>query len=131
MQTLIKKIRAAKKEDPSFIFNMLPAALSNVPFHKDEKSITRYFAENFPVHLAVHKVSYVLAAPAEYTEPHVHDDHDEINIIISQQNLQYKIQLGKEEHIVGSNSCIWIPRGMLHAANVIKGSGYFVAMRMN
>ena len=131
MQTLIKKIRPAKKEDPSFIFNMLPAALSNVPFHKDEKSITRYFAENFPVHLAVHKVSYVLAPPQQYTEPHVHDDSDEINIIISQQNLQYSIRLGDEEHIVRNNSCIWIPKGMIHSANVLKGSGYFIAMRLD
>ena len=109
---------------------MLPVALSNVPFHKNEKSITRYFAENFPVHVAVHKVSHVSAPPAEYTDLHIHDDSDEINIIISQENLQYKIELGNDKYIVHSNSCIWIPRGMLHSANVLKGSGYFIAMRL-
>jgi mannose-6-phosphate isomerase-like protein (cupin superfamily) len=130
MQTLIPTLPVRINEDQSFLFNMLPIPLSNVPFHENTKSITRYFAEKFPVHIAVHEVSPVINPPATYTQPHVHHDTDEINIIISQRNLVYKIQLGDDEYEVGNNSCIWIPRGMIHAANVLKGSGYFITMRI-
>ena len=130
MQTLIGTLPVGINEDQSLLFKMLPIPLSNVPFHENTKSITRYFAENFPVHLAVHEVSPVMKPPIEYTQPHLHNDTDEINIIISQQSLLYKIRLGDNEYEVGNNSCIWIPRGMMHAANVLKGSGYFITLRM-
>jgi hypothetical protein len=119
-------------QDPlqSLIFKMMTVPLSYVPFHSNTPFITRYLAENFPVYIAVHEVSMVIKAPTEYTQPHVHNDCDEINIILSQSNLVYKIQLDDEEYIVSSNSSIWIPRGTLHSANVLKGSGYFIAMRI-
>jgi hypothetical protein len=62
------------------------------------RSITRLFAEAFPVHLAIHEVSPVTAPPAVYTEPHVHEDTDEINIIISEKSLWYKAGQGRCEH---------------------------------
>lgn len=130
MQTLISTLPVRTNEEQSLLFKMLPIPLSNVPFHENTKSITRYFAENFPVHLAVHEVSPVMKPPIEYTQPHLHNDTDEINIIISQQSLLYKIQLGDNEYEVSNNSCVWIPRGMMHAANVLKGSGYFITLRM-
>jgi len=130
MQTLISQVLSEKKRGEPVICNMLPAALSDVPFHRSTKSITRLFAEEFPVHLAIHEISPVTAAPEEYTEPHVHDDSDEINIILSQGSLWYKILLGATEYIVQNNSCIWIPRGMTHAANVLHGSGYFITLRL-
>jgi mannose-6-phosphate isomerase-like protein (cupin superfamily) len=131
MQAIINKFPSAESIGQSSIFNMIPVALSNVPFHRNTKSITRYFAKNFPLHLAVHEVSPVLAPPVQYTDPHIHEDTDEINIIISKKNLLYKIQLGDNEYTVSNNACIWIPRGMIHAANVLSGSGYFITMRLN
>jgi mannose-6-phosphate isomerase-like protein (cupin superfamily) len=128
MQTLITEFPFAKNEEQSHIFEMLPRALSNVPFHRNTRWIRRYFADNFPFHLAVHEVSPVSIPPREYTEPHVHEEHNEINIIISQQDLLYKIQLGHNKYTVSNNSCIWIPKGMIHAANVLKGSGHFITM---
>lgn len=112
------------------IFNMIPMALSKVPFHKNTKAITRYCPEDFPVHLAVHEISSVAFPPLEYTQPHLHDDNDEINIIISQHDLLYRIQIGNDKFTVANNSCIWIPRGTVHAANVLRGSGHFVTIRM-
>ena len=131
MQTFINTLPLTRGGVQPFLFEMLPVALSNVPFHNNTKSITRYFAENFPVHLAVHEVSPVLTPPKEYTLPHVHDDSDEINIIISRDALLYKIQYGDDTYTITNNSCIWIPRGTVHAANVLIGSGYFITMRMN
>lgn len=130
MQTLLSTLPVGINEDQSLLFKMLPIQLSNVPFHENTKSITRYFAEKFPVHIAVHEISPVINPPVEYTQPHLHDDTDEINIIISQRNLIYKIQLGGNEYEVSNNFCVWIPRGMMHAANVLKGSGYFITLRM-
>lgn len=130
MQALINKFPFANSKEHSLIFNMIPVALSKVPFHKNTKWITRYFAKNFPLHLAVHEVSPVSMPPLEYTQPHLHEDCDEINIIISQHDLLYKIQLDNDKYTVSNNSCIWIPRGMVHAANVLKGSGHFITMRI-
>ena len=130
MQTLIQKFPFADMERHSHIFSMIPAALSNVPFHNATRSITRYFAKGFPFHLAVHEVSPTIIPPQEYTMPHLHTDTDEINIIISQHDLLYAIQVGDEKYTVSNNSCIWIPRGTLHAANVLKGSGHFITIRL-
>lgn len=131
MQTIIDALPYPKEKKSPFIFTMAASALSAVPFHQDTKSIRRYFSEKFPVHIAVHEVSPVIFPPEEYTQLHKHHDHDEINIIISPHNLVYKICLDDEQYTVTNNSCIWIPRGMMHPANVLKGSGYFIAMRLD
>lgn len=132
MQTIIAQSPACTKDDNrALIFELLPSVLSNVPFHTDSTAITRYFAAAFPCHMAVHHVTPVFTPPAAYTQPHIHEHHDEINIIISRDKLIYKIQLGSDEYIVQNNTSIWIPRGRLHAANVLKGSGYFIALRLN
>jgi quercetin dioxygenase-like cupin family protein len=115
----------------SFLFELLPAALSSVPFHQDTPAITRYFAERFPLFLGVHEVSPVAEPPAAYTQPHVHDDYDEVNIILSPDELVYRIQVGDETHLVRNNACVWIPRGTVHAANVLSGAGYYLAIRLN
>lgn len=115
----------------SLIYKMMPSLLSNVPFHTDTDAITRYFAEAFPCHMAIHHVSPVFTPPLAYTQPHIHEDSDEINIIISPGKLVYKIQLDDRDYILQNNVSIWIPRGTLHSANVLRGSGYFIALRVN
>lgn len=130
LQMLAPNMLPVPGEMVSLLFKMQPALLSQVPFHQNTEAISRYIAEDFPVHLAVHQVSPVTAAPAAYTQPHVHEDCHEINLILSTEELVYKIQLGAEEHIVGNNACIWIPKGLVHAANVLYGSGYYIAMRI-
>ncbi|SOD99152.1 hypothetical protein [Spirosoma fluviale] len=119
-----------EEQGSPLIFNMEPSALAGVPFHTNTANIVRYFSKQFPLHLAVHEVSPVLYPPADYTAPHLHDDCDEINIIISSDELVYKIVLGEEEFTVTNNACIWIPAGLLHSANVLSGAGFFVAVRL-
>jgi hypothetical protein len=134
MQTFVQPVthsHVLENTGTPLIFNMIMSALSNVPFHKDTGSITRFIAEDFPLHLAIHEVSPVILPPSEYTEPHIHDDFDEVNIILSPNSLLYKIQLGEEEYTVNNNSAIWIPKGMLHSANVLRGWGYFITLRIN
>ncbi len=117
------------KKYENFIFKNSTAPLSTIPFHADVPYIERYFSEGFPLHLAIHKVSDANEFQ-EYTKPHSHDVH-EINIIIGDENnLEYLVQLGDEVFEVRSNSSIWIPSGLQHSANVIKGSGYYIAIRL-
>jgi len=130
MQMLVGQALGEKRSKEPVICHMLQAPLSDVPFHRSTRSITRLFAEEFPLHLAIHEVSPVTTAPGAYTEPHVHEEEDEINIILSSGTLWYKIQLGATEYVVQNNSCIWVPRGMTHAANVLHGTGYFITLRL-
>lgn len=60
MQTLIQDWPFTKSQKSNFIHEMLPTTLANVPFHDDTIDITRFFAENFPVYIAVHEISPVM-----------------------------------------------------------------------
>ena len=113
------------------IHQNVPTPLSSVAFHEDVPCIERFFSDTFPMHLAIHKVTDAKGVDP-YTEPH-HHDVPEINIIIGEEEgaLEYAIQLGEETFRVESNSTVWIPAGMTHASNVIRGSGYFIAIRLN
>lgn len=130
MQMFSHHLFPVSSETKPFIFDMVPAALENVPFHHNTACITRYIARYFPLHLAVHEVSPVQSPPEEYTQLHKHTDSNEVNIILSPDELLYKIQIGDKEYLAGKNSCIWIPRGVMHAANVLSGSGYFITIRL-
>src|SRR5438128_12205704 len=101
MQTLIKDWPLLKKTKEQFIYELTPSALTNVPFHDDTKSITRFFAENFPAYLAVHEISPVILPPKEYTHLHVLEEHDDVNIILSLQNLVYILMERDINYIVG------------------------------
>lgn len=130
MQTMFKSTQHRGAITGSLIFDMMEAPLSQVPFHQDTASIKRFFAANFPFHVAVHEVSLLHHPPAEYTMLHVHDDSDEINIIVSGSHLRYRIQLDDDTYEVNNNSCIWVPRGVWHSANVLKGSGFYITLRL-
>ncbi|HTD95084.1 MAG TPA: hypothetical protein VK644_14765, partial [Chitinophagaceae bacterium] len=77
-----------------------------------------------------HEVSDVVSPPREYTNAHVHHDCNEINLIISPGKLIYRVELNGEARQAESNSSIWIPRGTVHSANVLQGSGYFITIRI-
>lgn len=118
------------KNTSSLIHKLQNVPLSNVPFHQNTALLTRYFAEQFPAYVAIHEISSVVKTPATYTQPHTHDDCDEINIILSTKNLVCKMLIGEDEHIVSNNTSVFIPRGMVHAANVLYGEGFYIAMRL-
>lgn len=115
----------------NLIHQNVPSPLSSVAHHHDVACIERFFSDTFPLHLAIHKVTEGEDVEP-YTEPHSHDI-PEINIIIGDEEgaLEFAIQLGEETFCVSSNSTIWIPAGLTHASNVIRGSGYFIAIRLN
>jgi len=104
--------------------------LSTMPFHNDVLYIERYCPESFPVHLAIHKISEA-NNEFEYTALHSHEMH-ELNIILGDESgLEYLVKLGDETYTVSSNFSIWIPGGLMHSTNVIRGSGYYIVVRFN
>ncbi len=131
MNTLIRTLPSATGLAHQHVFELLPEALANIPFHENTDAISRFVAKGFPVHLAIHEISPLHEAPGQYTFPHVHEDYDEVNIILSNKLLLYQIQVGADDYTLRNNACIFIPRGIEHAANVLRGSGYFITIRIN
>jgi hypothetical protein len=109
-------------------------ALSFVPFHANgEAPLSRRVLAGAGVHEAIgkhivcHEIRDVPGERRSYSEPHVHDC-DEINILLSDSHLSYEIQLGDEVFVVTAPATIHIPAGVVHSANVIEGSGFFIAI---
>lgn len=78
-------------------------------------------------HIVVHEISDVEQQQRAYCSNHVHDC-DEVNLILSSSSLVYEITLGDESYTVEAPACIHIPAGLPHSANVISGSGYYIAI---
>ncbi len=83
--------------------------------------------ESLGKHMVSHEIRNVAAERRSYCEPHVHDC-DEINILLSDSYLSYEICLGDEAFVVNAPATIHIPAGVVHSANVIEGSGFYIAM---
>jgi hypothetical protein len=118
-----------KRQYANLIYKHIKNPLSSVPFHQDVEGLQRYVADGFPYHLAIHQFVRMYRPPAAYTQPHVHP-FDELNIIIG-DDLEYNIMLGDESYVIKGHHSIWIPAGVTHAANVISGTGYYVAIRLD
>ncbi|WP_223204990.1 cupin domain-containing protein [Gordonia jinghuaiqii] len=108
--------------------------LKDVPFHGGaDAPITRRVlagGDIFPQaekRVVAHEMRAVSAASRDYCEPHVHDC-PEINILLSMDHLVYEITLGDEVYEVEAPASIYIPAGLTHSANVIEGSGFFIAI---
>ncbi len=108
--------------------------LKDVPFHgASDAPITRRVlagGDLFPEaekRVVAHEMRAVSAASRDYCEPHVHDC-PEINILLSLDHLVYEITLGDESYVVEAPASIYIPAGLTHSANVIEGSGFFIAI---
>ncbi|MCI5138366.1 MAG: hypothetical protein D3922_08105 [Candidatus Electrothrix sp. AR1] len=56
------------KKYQNLIFKNVYAPLSSIPFHTDCSCIERLVAEEFPVHLAIHKVTNAQGLPQKYVE---------------------------------------------------------------
>lgn len=109
-------------------------ALDFVPFHANGAAPVnrRVLAgagvhENLGKHIVSHEIYNVPAARRSYCEPHVHDC-DEINILLSESYLSYEIRLGDEVFVVNAPATIRIPAGVVHSANVIEGTGFYIAI---
>ena len=103
-------------------------SVSTIPFHLDVPGVQRWTAPGFPLHVAIHQVTQVQDLPNDLVQPHQHAV-PELNILMSPtNNLEYNIQLGDEQYLVQAPCTIWVPAGVMHAANVVRGSGYFVCV---
>lgn len=109
-------------------------ALAGVPFHGNgEAPLSRRVLAGDGIHpqaekrIVTHELREVSAERRAYCEPHVHDC-PEINILLSLGRLVYEITLGTEVYVVEAPASIYIPAGLVHSANVIEGSGFFLAI---
>ena len=112
----------------------LGQALHHVPFHGSGVApLCRRVLAGPDVHpqiqkrIVAHEIRDVCAGRRSYCEPHVHDC-PEINILLSFTRLVYEIRLGDEVYLVEAPATIYIPAGLVHSANVVEGSGFFVAL---
>ena len=134
MESIVKTLSESlvveeTKTYEGLIFKNKFSPLSSIPFHRDVEGLDRYFAEGFPYHLGIHHIHRMEQVPEAYTVSHKHT-YPELNIIIG-DDLCYEITLGDERYELTGNYSIWIPAGVAHSANVLLGSGYFVATRFD
>jgi hypothetical protein len=124
---------SAAKHAP-LISTGLVQPLHNVPYHANGVAplVRRVMVgagvhPHLEKHVVVHELREVSASAREYCEPHVHDC-PEINILLTMSRLVYEIRLGDELYIVEAPATIHIPRALSHSANVVEGTGFFLAM---
>jgi quercetin dioxygenase-like cupin family protein len=79
------------------------------------------------LHIAVHEISDLGFAERQYCAPHRHNCA-EINLLLSLSNLVFRITLNAEVYEVAAPASIYIPPGVIHSANVLEGTGFFVAI---
>lgn len=105
--------------------------LSAVPSHTDVSCITRYFNTKCPYYIAIHHITNA-DFPGKYTFLHQHTEA-EINIFLSSdtQPLTFELQIGDEVRTHSGSATLVIPPNVNHSANVLSGSGYYIAIRLN
>ena len=118
----------------SLISPGLVQALDHVPFHNGGMApLLRRVLTGDGVHpqaekcIVVHEIQDVSADRRTYCCLHVHQC-PEINVLLTLTHLTYEIALGDEVFLVRAPASIYIPAGLAHSANVVEGSGFFVAL---
>lgn len=81
-------------------------------------------------HIAVHEFRAAAKEQRSYCEPHQHECA-EINLLLSWDELVFRMSLGDEIYTVRAPATVFIPARMLHSANVIEGTGFLVAILGN
>lgn len=116
-----------KGEYEHLIFVNVQEPLSAIAHHSDTEGITRSIPKGFPLHVAIHQIDEAVRT-RNYIAPHRHE-YDEMNLLLGAAGaLEFDIQLATERYRLTSPASIWIPAGLEHAANVIRGSGLFVCV---
>jgi len=114
------------------IYRNEAAPLGTTACHQASDCIRRLAPSGFPAHVGIHQVEAGdTPERRDYSCPHCHDDQDEINILISDTHLAYRLTFDDETYEVVAPATIWIPAGVNHSANVISGRGTFVCLRVN
>ena len=117
------------------VFDLVPRSLTEAnPGYRDIDEIVRLFANAAPVHLAAHWIAGAHnVGPRDYSVDHAHDDLVEINILLGEPGgLVYRVVLaeGEEPVLVESPRAVIVPPGIPHSANVVRGRGWFVVLRL-
>lgn len=121
----------AKNKFSGNIYRNELAPLGNTPCHQASVCIRRFAPTGFPLHIGIHQVEAgVDPDRRDYSAPHHHVDQDEVNILISDDYLAYRLTFDGEAYEVEAPATIWIPAGVSHSANVIAGRGTFVCLRL-
>ncbi len=107
--------------------------LELVKFHNAAPFTRRLMAgkalnNNSQKHIAVHEIRDKLPAEIRNNSvPHAHNC-DEWNLILSFDHLLFRIMLEDEVYEVEAPASIYIPKGLVHSANVIEGQGFYIAI---
>lgn len=89
----------------------------------------RYHAAE-PIYSAVWMISDADEIERNYSPAHMHD-YPELNVLVGEPgDLVYRIRIGDEEREIKSPVTILIPAGVQHSANLVRGHGAFVAIRL-
>ena len=130
------------KKYKKFIKRGIIQPLEKIPFHGKAplKRILLQDYNTFPdiknilpgsnYHIAAHLITKLPKKIQPYAFPHAHNC-DEINLLLSESKIVYRIKMGDEEYIVSSPATVYIPRGVIHSAEVIKGKGVFIVIIMS
>lgn len=107
--------------------------LQNIKFH-EQAPLKRILmsglgsSANFDMHIAIHEINEDLPFEhREYSKKHRHNC-DEWNIILGSEGFTFEITLDEEIYEVQSPATVFIPKGMRHSANVLKGKGFYIAI---
>ncbi|HET8813987.1 MAG TPA: hypothetical protein VFM51_03425 [Solirubrobacterales bacterium] len=96
--------------------------------------ILRLFAAGSPVHIAAHWIEGASeVGNRDYSCDHRHNDLIEVNILLGEPGgLVYSVVLaeGAEPTVVESPRAVVVPPGVVHSANVLRGRGWFVVLRL-
>jgi mannose-6-phosphate isomerase-like protein (cupin superfamily) len=106
--------------------------LQNLKFH-EQAPLNRLLMSglgaeaNYDMHIAIHEIKDELPFQLrDYSKKHSHNCK-EYNIILG-ENLTFQITLDSEIFEVSAPATIYIPAGIVHSANALKGKGYFIAI---
>lgn len=105
-------------------------SIDKIKNHIMADGIDRLVVARMPLHCAIHTID-VHQCQQEYSLPHSHIAENELNIILNDQgyDLVYRFVIDDEEFELSAPASLWIPAGLNHNANVIRGRGTFVCMR--
>lgn len=124
---------ASKLRYQNLITPGLVEPLSAIAFHGDAPLERRLFAggsvhPSANCHLAVHEIRQIEPRlDRAYCLPHAHNCN-ELNVLLSLSKLVFRIVLGDETYVVEAPSSIFIPAGLVHCANVVEGTGFFITL---
>lgn len=116
------------------LFELVPRSLKEAnPGYHDVGEVLRLFAAGAPVHIAAHWIEGAEEIPRGYSCDHVHEDLVEVNILLGEPGgLVYDLVMaeGEEPVAVESPQVVVVPPGVVHSANVVRGRGWFVVLRL-